>query len=222
MPKVLKISAICKQKSLTPLLKLLPLGRLFVKYHCIDIFRCCFEINNRCRLDPSNLEFDPLPQEKDTGCNQGIAKAKRLPTVTRWFSFELIQDGLGVVSSCAILLPDVDLTNERWLASSQTRSWADHQRYRWHQSWTACFIHDPFHHQLFSIHELNKLMSSLCYSPTTDMPACLWDIMAPRRHHITTTTLKKYVCVTAATVKKWCKAFMLADGGNVEHFLTSM
>ena len=53
-------------KSLTPLLELLLLRRLFVKYHCIDIFRCCFEINNGCRLDPSKLEFDGLTQEKDT------------------------------------------------------------------------------------------------------------------------------------------------------------
>jgi hypothetical protein len=39
---------------------------LFVKYHRIDIFHCCLEINNGCTFDPSNLEFDPLPQEKDT------------------------------------------------------------------------------------------------------------------------------------------------------------
>ena len=160
--------------------------------------------------------------KRHRGCNQGNAKAKRPPTVIRWFSFELIQDGLGAVSSCTILLPDVDFTNNRWLASSQTRSRADHQRYRWHQSWTACFIHHPFHHQPLSIHEPNKLMSSLCYSPASDMPACLWDTMAPRRCHITMAILDKYVSVTAVTVKKWCKAFMLADGGNVEHFLTSM
>ena len=34
--------------------------------------------------------------------------------------------------------------------------------------------------------------------------------------------LDKYICATAATVKIWCKAFLLADGGNFEHFLTSM
>ena len=34
--------------------------------------------------------------------------------------------------------------------------------------------------------------------------------------------LEKYICTTAATIKKRCKAFLLADGGNLEHFLTSM
>ena len=111
--------------------------------------------------------------KRHRGCNQGNAKAKRPPTITRWFSIELIQDGLGAVSICAILLPDVDLTNDRWLDQIMTRSWAGHQRYRWHQSWTACFIHYPFHYQPFSIHEPNKLKSSLCYTPASDMPACL-------------------------------------------------
>ena len=34
--------------------------------------------------------------------------------------------------------------------------------------------------------------------------------------------LDKYVHATAATIKKRCKEFLLADGGNFEHFLTSM
>ncbi len=34
--------------------------------------------------------------------------------------------------------------------------------------------------------------------------------------------LDKYICTTAATIKKWCNAFLLADGGNFEQFLTSM
>ena len=34
--------------------------------------------------------------------------------------------------------------------------------------------------------------------------------------------LDKYICATAATIQKQCKAFLLADGGNFEHFLTSM
>jgi len=62
------------------------------------------------------------------GCNQGNAKAKRPPTVTRWFSIELIQDGLGAVSICAILLPDIDLTNDRWLDQIMIRSWPDHEQ----------------------------------------------------------------------------------------------
>ncbi len=100
------------------------------------------------------------------------------------FSFEQVQDGLGVVSSCTILLPDIDLTNDRWIASSQTRSWADHQRYRLHQCWPAFFLHHPFHNQPISIHESNKFMSSPCYSFVSNMPPCLWDTIAPRRHHI--------------------------------------
>ena len=34
--------------------------------------------------------------------------------------------------------------------------------------------------------------------------------------------LGKYICAKAATVKKRCEAFLLADGGNLEHFLTAM
>ncbi len=34
--------------------------------------------------------------------------------------------------------------------------------------------------------------------------------------------LDKYVRATAASVKKWCKVFLLANGSNLEHFLTSM
>ena len=34
--------------------------------------------------------------------------------------------------------------------------------------------------------------------------------------------LGKYICAKAATVKKRCKAFLLADSGNLEHFLTPM
>ena len=34
--------------------------------------------------------------------------------------------------------------------------------------------------------------------------------------------LDKYILATAATIKKLCKAFLLADGGNSEHFFTSV
>ena len=34
--------------------------------------------------------------------------------------------------------------------------------------------------------------------------------------------LGKYICPKAATVKKRFKAFLLANGGNLEHFLTPM
>ena len=34
--------------------------------------------------------------------------------------------------------------------------------------------------------------------------------------------LDKYICATAATMRKRCKVFLLADGGNFEHFLTFM
>ena len=34
--------------------------------------------------------------------------------------------------------------------------------------------------------------------------------------------LDKYIRASGATIKKWCKAFLLADGGNFKHFFTSM
>ncbi len=34
--------------------------------------------------------------------------------------------------------------------------------------------------------------------------------------------LGKYICATAATIQKRCKVFLLADGDNFEHFLTSL
>ena len=34
--------------------------------------------------------------------------------------------------------------------------------------------------------------------------------------------LDKYICATAATIQKQFKGFSLADGGNFEHFLTSI
>ena len=100
------------------------------------------------------------------------------------YSFEQVQNGLGAVSSCTFLLSDIGLTSDRWIASSQTRLWADHKRYRWHQCWLARFFHHPFHNQPLSIHEPNKLMSSPCYSPVSNMPPCLQDTMAPKRCHI--------------------------------------
>ena len=39
---------------------------------------------------------------------------------------------------------------------------------------------------------------------------------------INATILDKYICAIAATIQKQCKAFLLAVGGNFEHFLTSM
>ena len=77
----------------------------------------------------------------------------------------------------------------------QTMTWPvtdellpDHERiyqwYWWHQGWPARYLHHPFHNQPLSIYEPNKLMSSLCYAPVSNVPPYLWDTMAPRRRHI--------------------------------------
>ncbi len=79
----------------------------------------------------------------------------------------------------------------------------------------SCTIH--FTTSPFQSMSQTKLVSSLYYSPASDMPACLWDTMAPRRHHITTAILDKYVCVTAATVVqgvyacRWRQCWALFD-----------
>ena len=90
------------------------------------------------------------------------------------FSFEQVQDGLGAVSSCAILLPHIDLTSDRWIACTQTRSWADYQRYWWHQCWVSIAdlpasstIHFrtspfPFMSQTNSCHQHAILLSHIC------------------------------------------------------------
>ena len=183
---MLKIAAICKKKHLTPFLNnCCCCTDVFVQYRCIDIFCHCLEVINGCRLDTSNLEFDPPPQKVAEVVIRGMQRPRNFQqSQNDSFSFEQVQDGLGAVSSCTILLPDIDLTNDRWIASSQTRSWTDHQRYRLHQCWPAHFLHHPFHNQPISIHEPNKLMSSPCYSPVSNMPPCLQDTMAPKRCHI--------------------------------------
>ena len=76
--------------------------------------------------------------------------------ITKWFF--LLWASLGWFRSRELLchlLPDIDLTSDRWNASSRTRSWVDHQRYWQHQCWPARFIHHPFHHQPLSLHEPN-------------------------------------------------------------------
>ena len=78
------------------------------------------------------------------------------------------------------------------------------------------------HNQPLSIHEPNTLMSPPCYFPVSDMPSRLPDTMVPKNHHINAAILDKYVRSTAASIKKRCKAFLHADGGNFGHLSTSM
>ncbi len=131
------------------------------------------------------MEFDPTPQKKVAEVAIRVMQRPRdlQQSQNDSFSFEQVQDSLGAVSSCAILLPDIDLIDNRWIASSQTRWWADHQRYPLHQCWPAHFLHHSFHNQPISIHEPNKFMSSPCYFLVSNMPPCFWDTMAPRRRH---------------------------------------
>ena len=129
------------------------------------------------RAWPFKLGVWPTPIRKSCkDCNQGNAEAKRLPTGTKWFF--LLR---AVAPLCCQTL--TWLVSDRWIASSQTRSWAD-QRYRWHQCWPARFIHNPFHHPPISIHEPNKLMSWPCFSPVSNIPLYLRDTMSPRKLHI--------------------------------------
>ncbi len=118
---MLKIVAICKLKRLTPLLESC--------CYCLSYLSSVSALITSTAVLKSitdaglNLQAWSLTNTRTRnsrrGCNRGNAEAKRPLTITR---FEHIQDGLGTVSSCAILLPDIDLTNDRLPASSQTRS----------------------------------------------------------------------------------------------------
>ena len=70
-------------------------------------------INGR-GLDSSNLELDPSSQEKVEVAIWGMQRPKDLQqSQNDSFYFEQVQDGFGAVSSCAILLPDIDMTSNR-------------------------------------------------------------------------------------------------------------
>ena len=71
-------------------------------------------INGR-GLDSSNLELDPSSQEKVAEVAiRGMQRPKDLQqSQNDSFSFEQVQDSFGAVSSCAILLPDIDMTGDR-------------------------------------------------------------------------------------------------------------
>ena len=175
---MLRIAAICRQKRLAPLLDgCCCCTDVFVQYCHIDIFHCCLVVINGDGLDSSNLEFDPDPQEKVAEVAiRGMQRPRDLrQSQNDSFSFEQVQDGLGAVSSCAILLPHIDLTSDRWIASTQTRSWADYQRYWWHQCWVSIAdlpasstIHFrtspfPFMSQTNSCHHHAILLSQICF-----------------------------------------------------------
>ena len=66
-------------------------------------------------FDPSNLEFDPPPQKKVAEVAvKGMQRPRDLQqSQNDFFSFEQVQNGFGAVSSCTILLLDIDLTGDR-------------------------------------------------------------------------------------------------------------
>ena len=72
----------------------------------------------------------------------------------------------------------------------------------------TCPFHPPSISPPAPFHPWTKLMLSPCYSPVSDMPPCLWDTMAPRRH-INVAIVDKYVCAKAATVKRRWRHFCL-------------
>ena len=113
---MLRISTIRKKKCLPPLLDgCCCCADVFVQYCRIDIFNRCLEVINEQGLDSSNLEFDPDPQEKVAEVAiRGMQRPKDLQqSQNDSFSFEQVQDSFGAVSSCAILLPDIDMTGDR-------------------------------------------------------------------------------------------------------------
>ena len=113
---MLKIAAICKQKRLAPFLDSCGCcADVFIQYCRIDIFYGCLEVINGRGLDSSNLELDPSSQEKVAEVAiRGMQRPKDLQqSQNDSFSFEQVQDGFGAVSSCAILLPDIDMTGDR-------------------------------------------------------------------------------------------------------------
>ena len=113
---MLRIATICRQKFLAPLLDgCCCCADVFVQYCRIDIFNRCLGVINEQGLDSSNLEFDPDPQEKVAEVAiRGMQRPKDLQHLQNdSFSFEQVQDSFGAVSSCAILLPDIDMTGDR-------------------------------------------------------------------------------------------------------------
>ena len=79
------------------------------------LVHCCLEVINGHGLDSANLEFDPSPQKKVAEVAiRGMQRPRDLQQSQNFsISFEQVQDGLGAVSSYAILLPDIDLTGDR-------------------------------------------------------------------------------------------------------------
>ena len=222
---MLRIATICRQKRFAPCLDgCCCCADVFVQYCHIDIFHCCLEVINGCGLDSSNLEFDPSPQEKVGGCNQGNAEAKRPPTVTK-----------------LLLLLWV---STRWFRSNEqlrhlvARHWLD-----WWQM--NCF--QPY--QLMTI--LSKVsMTSMLTCPlhplsiSPPFPFHPW----AKQTHVITALFPSQTCLLVYTIlyygtqetsyfefwgwvkgipslitfKKQRNAFLPADGCNSEHFLTSM
>ena len=89
-------ATICKQKRLVPLLDgCFCCADIFVLYCRIDIFHCCLEIIIGHGLDPSNLEFDPPPQEKVAEVSiRGMQRPSDFQESQQdFFSFEQVQDG---------------------------------------------------------------------------------------------------------------------------------
>ena len=95
---------------------------------------------------------------------------------------EQVQDDFGAVSSCAILLPDINMTDKFLPARPDDeqiiKSIGDINADLPAPS-TIHFTTSPFF-----IHEPNKLMSSPGYSPVSNVPLYFWDTIAPRRRHI--------------------------------------
>ena len=112
---MLQITAICKQKCPAPLLDSCCFCTdVFAQYCRIDVFHRCPEVINGHGLDPSNLDFDPPTQEKVTEVAiRGMQRPKDLQqSQNDSFSFKQVQDDFGAVSSCAILLPDINMTDK--------------------------------------------------------------------------------------------------------------
>ena len=110
------MATICRQKHLAPLLDSCCFcADVFAQYCRIDVFHRCPEVINGHGLDPSNLDFDPPTQEKVTEVAiMGMQRPRELQQLQNdSFSFEQVQDGLPALSSCAILLPDNDMTGDK-------------------------------------------------------------------------------------------------------------
>ena len=145
----------------------------------------------------------------------GDGEAKRPPTVTKWFF--LLWASSGWFRSSEQLR---HLVATHWCDQWQMNCfYSDHIMSRLSKVFVtsmlsqhcepACFLHHPFQNQPLSIHELNKLMSSPCYSPASNMPPCLRDIMAPRRCHISNFGLGWRGCHLSSLSRSGVRCFCL-------------